>query len=874
MLPPATRLAPVRRPAPAAPAAPALPGVLGLGRHGERPAVVTEDGAVLTHAELADRAARLAHRLGTTPRLVAVAARPDLATVVAILACLEHHHPLLLLPGDRPDVVARARATHDPDVVLSAGHLEEVRPGTAHDLHPDLALLLSTSGSTGSPKLARLSRRGVAANAAQIAAVLGLADDDRAVTSLPLHYCYGLSLLTSHLLVGGSLALTDHSVLDPGFWDLCERAEVTTLAGVPHTFELLDRAGLADRDLPALRRLTQAGGRLHPDRVRHHARAARERGRELFVMYGQTEATARMAVLPPELAEHHPDAVGVAVPGGSFRLEPLPAGERPDLPADAGELVYAGPNVMMGYAHGPADLARGAELEELRTGDLAVVRDGLVHVLGRRDRVAKLFGLRIDLDHLETLLSSSRAAGSDEAVVCLAADDRLEVVTTRRGRASDLAAAAREATGLPGHAVRASRVEALPRTASGKVDRAALAARLDRRDAAHAGAPLALADELALVLGLDAVDPGRSLVEQGCDSLSYVELSVRLARRLGDLPADWHRRPVRELLAADAAASPARRARLVRVETSVLLRAAALVLIVASHADLIAWMGGAHVLLAVAGYNLARFVVDDRDRVARVHGAALAALRIAVPTALVVLAVAATTHQYRWPTALALNGVLGSNGWTDDWQLWFVEALVWLCLGSAALLAVPALDAAERRRPFAVALAAVVALLALRYAWTGVEAGPTERYTVGVIAWCFALGWAAARADGVRQRVVVSAVALVGTLGFFGDLHRELTVVAGIALLTWVRSVRLPAPVVSAAAVLASSSLAVYLTHWQVYPHLEDRTPLGATLASLAVGVVVGRAAARGWAAARRSTARARVGRVRQPIGWPKLPRW
>ncbi|RYI97112.1 MAG: AMP-dependent synthetase, partial [Actinomycetales bacterium] len=212
-------------------------------------------------------------------------------------------------------------------------------------LHPDLRLLLSTSGSTGSPKLVRLSRENLTSNAHAIADYLDLHGDDRAITSLPLHYCYGLSVLHSHLVRGAGVVLTDLSVVDECFWDLCRRARVTTLSGVPYTFELLHRSGFAEREPGSLRRVTQAGGRLRPEAVREYADTCATRGIDFFVMYGQTEATARMAYLPPALAAAHPDAAGIAIPGGHLRIDSVP-----DQPADVGEVVYSGPNVMLGYA--------------------------------------------------------------------------------------------------------------------------------------------------------------------------------------------------------------------------------------------------------------------------------------------------------------------------------------------------------------------------------------------------------------------------------------------------------------------------------------------------------------------------------------------
>jgi acyl-CoA synthetase (AMP-forming)/AMP-acid ligase II len=317
-----------------------------LARFGDEPALVTRD-AVLTYRALAGRVKDTAERLGPVRRLVLVSAANDVDSVVAYLAALTGGHPVLLVPGDRP--ASSLVDAYDPDVVFGPdGDFLERRVGTVHDLHPDLALLLSTSGSTGSPKLVRLSWENIRSNAESIALALGIRATDRAATTLPMHYCYGLSVINSHLLTGAGLILTDLSVVDACFWELFRSGGRHDVPRVPYTFDLLDQCGFADMDLPSLRYVTQAGGRLGPDRVAYWAGVGRRRGWDLYVMYGQTEATARMAYLPPELASEHPQAIGVPIPGGSFRLEPR-----------TGELLYRGPNVMMGYASRPQDLAEG-----------------------------------------------------------------------------------------------------------------------------------------------------------------------------------------------------------------------------------------------------------------------------------------------------------------------------------------------------------------------------------------------------------------------------------------------------------------------------------------------------------------------------------
>ena len=200
------------------------------------------------------------------------------------------------------------------------------------------------------------------------------------------------------------------------------------------------------------------------------------RGAELVVMYGQTEATARMGYLPAHLARTRPGAVGIAIPGGEFRVD-RPRGAGFDEP---GELVYRGPNVMMGYATTPADLGRGPELEELRTGDLArITEDGLVEIVGRMGRETKVFGHRIDLGRVE-----SNLAGRGFDVSCVGEPDRLVVVTRERSDSSAVAAAAADASGLPPSAVDVLVLADYPRTAAGKVDQVALRALVAQRSRA------------------------------------------------------------------------------------------------------------------------------------------------------------------------------------------------------------------------------------------------------------------------------------------------------------------------------------------------------------------------------------------------------
>jgi hypothetical protein len=797
-----------------------------LAKHGGQPAL-TAGTQILSYDDLAGLVAQARNRLGPAQQLVGLVPAPTVEFVVAYLAALAGGHAVLL---SRDEVLPRAYGASA--TWTDGGFVPTGRPEPS--LHPDLRLLLSTSGSTGSPKLVRLSQTNLESNADAIASYLGLTAEDRAITTLPLDYCYGLSVLHSHLAVGASVVLTDLSVAEPGLWDLAGATGVTSFAGVPYTFDLLDAAGWPE--LPSLRRVTQAGGRLAHERVVEVAARGRREGWELFVMYGQTEATARIAFLPPSLTEDHPAAIGVAIPGGSLRLEPVD-GE----PADVGELVYTGPNVMMGYAHGAADLALGGGLTELRTGDLARQNDaGLFELVGRRSRFAKLFGQRIDLDRVETLLTLD-----DHEVACAESVGATRLVVALAGEADrfaidEVTAATVSSTGLPEHAVAVVPVNAVPRLPNGKVDQSAVA----RLEVPRAATPTvsttdSVAALYAAVLGRHPMAPTDTFAGLGGDSLSYVELSLRLEQRLGRLPADWPDRTIEDLagLAVDD-----NRSRWVRLDTGIALRAAAIVLIVGSHTNLFMLLGGAHVLLAVAGANFARFHLSGADRADRRRNLVRSVCRIAVPTALWIAAVCLISGQYGWRNILLLNDAIGRRTWQEpEWHFWFIEVLVYVTVGAGLLTAVRRVGAWERRSPYWFAVGLVAATLVPRFWATASGYDGDLIHSSLFVAWLFAGGWAATRAQHAGHRLLLSALLVAGAHGLCDDPVREATIAIGLLALVWVPAVLVPRVAVGVIGQVASASLYIYLTHWQVYPHLENRWPLGGLLASLVVGIALWR---------------------------------
>lgn len=791
------------------------------------PALV-ERGLSISYAELADRVDARRVEFGINRKLIRIRAANDVESLVSYLATIDAGHVAWL---EAPAFDSERHGTSiRPDVEVSArgGEVAIVelndRPAP---LHPDLALVLSTSGSTGTPRLVRLSHENIRANAEAIVEYLGISSDDRALTSLPMHYCYGLSVAHSHLTAGGCLLLTDASVSESAFWELGRREQATSFAAIPHTFDLLDRVGFEEMELPDLRYVTQAGGKLDADRVRRFAELGRRQGWQLVVMYGQTEATARMAYLPPELATSEPGSIGIPIPGGAFEIDPIDDAEDPAV----GELVYRGPNVMLGYAESSEDLARGRDVDELRTGDLAQrTSTGLYEIIGRRSRFVKPFGLRIDLAGLERLLSEHEVDA-----VCTGTDERLVVAVVGECEPDRVATIVSDRVGLPRYVVAVHSMREIPRIPSGKPDYRAL---LDLAREVEGPQPArSVAGVFASAFEVD-VRPEDSFVSLGGDSLSYVEVSVALEELIGELPPDWPDMTVAELTAV-AVVTPQKRSRLHHLEIDVALRAGAITLVVASHMTDFWPAGGAHLLLALAGYSFARFLLTGADAPRRTRRWLASIGRIAIPSIAWIALLAVTVGGFSVGAVFLVNNVVGESALTGArWHYWFIEALVQILLVATLLFSMPAVRRLERRWPFGFALGLTLLLLVPAIAAAAVSSAPGIFFFTWVVAWIFALGWAVEKARSVWQRAALSLLATVGLIGFFDDPVRGGVVLLGVLILTWLAGITVPRTVVRVVAPVASASLAIYLTHWQVYPEAVALMPVGlAFVATMLVGV-------------------------------------
>lgn len=376
----------------------------------------------LTYNQLEQKVAAFVLQLSDIPSLYFLKASNDIETVIAYLACLRSKHVLMLLDAElSDDKLAPLLEAYQPNAIISAGEIKSFSAYT-HKFSPELALLLSTSGSTGSPKQVALSLKNLNANAHSICQYLPIKSTDKTITTLPMHYSYGLSVINSHLLAGACIVLNEHSVLSREFWQDFKHHQISSFAGVPYSYEMLLRLRFTNMTLPSLRYFTQAGGKLAKDKVIQLVEYAQQTDKQFFVMYGQTEATARMAFMEQNKALDKPESIGQAIPGGEFRLVDE-QGRTISEAGQSGELCYSGGNVMLGYCQHYTDLAVLDSDTWLHTGDVATFdEEGDYTITGRLKRFIKVFGQRLNLDDIEHYLAQKGLE-----TYCMGEDNKLQI---------------------------------------------------------------------------------------------------------------------------------------------------------------------------------------------------------------------------------------------------------------------------------------------------------------------------------------------------------------------------------------------------------------------------------------------------------------
>lgn len=447
-------------------------------------AIREENGRTLSYGELSEETKRIAEAVGKRS-LVFSLCRNTIGSVLGYVAFLNGHIPPVLLNSHLEDtLLAGLLQTYQPSFLWIPAEQTEsytemepvykcydyvlLRTGykTEYPLYDRLGLLLTTSGSTGSPKFVRQSYENILDNARAIVNYLGLDATERPITTLPMNYTYGLSIINSHLLVGATLLLTEKTLMQKEFWRFFKEAGATSFGGVPYTYEMLDRLRFSRMELPSLRTMTQAGGKLLPELHEKFAAYAQKNGKKFVVMYGQCEATARMGYLPAEKSLEKCGSMGIAIPGGKFHLIDVD-GQDVTEPHVTGELVYEGANVTLGYAECGEDLIKGDERGGvLQTGDMAQFdEDGYYYIVGRKKRFLKIYGNRVNLDEIDRLIKAHF-----DNIDCASAgvDDHMYLFVTDEAIAEDVKGFVVNKTGLNSAAFKAIAVEEIPKNDAGK----------------------------------------------------------------------------------------------------------------------------------------------------------------------------------------------------------------------------------------------------------------------------------------------------------------------------------------------------------------------------------------------------------------------
>ncbi len=457
--------------------------IWNLETHAERIALTDEYGRRMSYGDLQREGEALANAAGHRC-LVFILCRNAMGSVLGYTAFLNHGIvPVMLNSHLDGALLERLEAAYAPEYLWVPAEQEAQFPGMEkvyaargylllrtgfgkqYPLHDDLALLITTSGSTGSPKLVRQSYVNILDNARSIAEYLKLDETERPITTLPMNYVYGLSVINSHLLAGATVLLTDRGLMQKEFWAFFREAEATSFGGVPYTYEMLDKLRFFRMNLPSLRTVTQAGGKITPELHEKFAAWAAETGRNFVVMYGAAEATSRMGYLPPEKAAEKKGSMGVPIPGGKFTL--IGADGQPVTePFTTGELVYEGKNVTLGYAERGEDLILGDERRgRLETGDMAQFdADGYYYIVGRKKRFLKIYGNRVNLDEIDRMI---RAEFGIEAASA-GKDDHLYLFVTEGEKAEAVRAYVAEKTKLNPAAFRTVVLPEIPKNDAGK----------------------------------------------------------------------------------------------------------------------------------------------------------------------------------------------------------------------------------------------------------------------------------------------------------------------------------------------------------------------------------------------------------------------
>jgi acyl-CoA synthetase (AMP-forming)/AMP-acid ligase II/acyl carrier protein len=814
---------------------------------GNRVALINDNQSV-TYAQLERLCDLFAQHLPAQKGLVLIETDNSVDCIAALYGSLRKGHAILLCECGNIVLKNNLCNSYQPQIVyeknMSGWSIRESETIQHPLLHVDLALLLTTSGSTGDPKCVRLAKSNIQSNTDSISSYLSITESDRCLLLLPICFSFGLSILNTHLSRGATLYIQGPGVDAPHFQNHLKDNKITTFSGVPHTFEMLERAAFRKNAFPNLRYTAQAGGRLRKELVLKHEQWARTNKSLFFVMYGQTEASPRIAYMQPDLLAANPDCVGVPIPGGELSIEDQYG--NPVTEADVeGELVYRGPNVMMGYAKSVHDLSRGWETEKLKTGDLGMLtKSNLFKVTGRKKRICKIYGKRYNLDNIERALQEialSAVCCSDDTSLFIASEDK---------EIEKLSSFAFTQFGIAQTNIITRRYKSIPLLASGKTDYAKITTESARLFNGEKNRTTGSVKEQLIQIFKNAFPDYDISLEKdsfnslGGDSLNYVAVSVELEKCLGRLPQDWDKMTIEAL---NKQKTRRKNLSLQSVETGILLRSIAILAVVLKHYGFIPFGGGSLVLMLVAGFNFSRFHLNSLTygliKPVFIHFTR----NILLPYwgVLLIYNLISFVCYETFPVTVEKFLLIGNYYYQADWHpfpTWFIQVLFQALIFVALPLTVPAL------RNFAkinvnqylfilFTLAVIFRVFDSVYLMELFPIRNADQRTAWEL-WIFIFGMIIYRVNSGRGRNLASIALIVFSFVFwFGSWYRIIVLsVLGLLLINRPQ-VNIPKRLIFPVKILASASLYIYMLHLTgIAVHLKQY----GTATQLVVGVMQG----------------------------------
>lgn len=435
-------------------------------------AIVDLDGEMHTYVAIKEKVIVRMSELKLQRRsLLILELDNSLQSIINYLACLNLRQPFIVVEKSLDNILLKNIIdTYKPNFILNNSGLQGLSD-YKHTLPDELAILMSTSGTTGSPKLVKLSYTNISSNARAIATYLSLTSLDSSITNLPFSYSYGLSIINIHLYTRGLIVLNSAPIHNLDFWNLVKKYGVTSISGVPYTYQVLKKLNLSRLNLSSIRYMTQAGGKLDSLTLEYVYDELKAKNIEFFVMYGQTEASPRISFVPPNMKPKE-GCIGMPIPGGKIEVFDENGVQIIDANKE-GELVYSGPNVMIGYATSIEDIVSPTlHSSILKTGDLGYFDEsGLYHITGRLKRFVKLFGKRVSLDQIDSWLAEQRysavSSGTDNEIIIFYDKASIPIDNLKQDVCSTF--------GLSSSIVKLQYVDLIPRNLNGKVNHKSLA---------------------------------------------------------------------------------------------------------------------------------------------------------------------------------------------------------------------------------------------------------------------------------------------------------------------------------------------------------------------------------------------------------------